>query len=95
MACSEDFRTNWSTSLFFKLIHCVENTNVPTVWMDWEEEDGSIDDHKKRHGQVVTEMVVIMIVRTIFHAVMLAPLVYAGTEICRNYCQRTEFESVL
>ena len=85
LACSEDFRTNWTTSLLFKLIHCVENTNVPTVWMDWEEKEGSIEDHKRRHGQVVTEMVVIMIIRTIFHVVMLAPIVYTGMGIQRNY----------
>ena len=48
--------------------------------MDWEEKDGSIDDHKKRHGQVITEMVVIMIIRIIFHAVMLASIVYTGVD---------------
>ena len=48
--------------------------------MDWEEKDGSVDDHKKRHGQVITEMVVIMIIRIIFHAVMLAPIVYTGVD---------------
>ena len=63
-----------------KVIHCFENTNIPTVWMDWDEKDGSIEDHKKRHGQVVKEMIVIMIIRIIFHAVMLAPIVYTGKE---------------
>ena len=58
----------------------MENTNIPTAWMDWEEKDGSIDDHKKRYGQVITEMVVIMIIRIIFHAVMLAPIVYTGVD---------------
>ena len=59
-------------------IHCFENTNIPTVWMDWEEMDGSIEDHKKRHGQVVREMVVIMIIRNLNHAMMLAPIVLTG-----------------
>ena len=32
--CSEDFRTNGTSSLLYKLVHCVENTNVPTLWVD-------------------------------------------------------------
>ena len=89
IAFSEDFRKDWTSSKLAKFIHCFENTNVPTVWMDWEEKDGSIEDHKKRHGQVVTEMVVIMIIRTIFHAVMLSPIVYTGRN--GNYSQSTKF----
>ena len=80
IAISEDFRKNCTSSKLIKFIHSLENTNIPTVWMDWEEKDGSIDDHKKRHGQVITEMVVIMIIRIIFHAVMLAPIVYTGVD---------------
>ena len=76
--CSEDFRRNLNSSLLFKLIHCVENTNIPTVWMDWEEKKGSIEDHKRRHGQVMKEMVVIMVIRTIFNAVMMSPVIYTG-----------------
>ena len=76
--CCEDFRNNWNSSLLFKFIHCVENTNIPTVWMDWEEKKGSIEDHKRRHGQVLKEMVVIMIIRTIFNAVLLTPIIYTG-----------------
>ena len=76
--CSEDFRRNLNSSLLFKLIHCVENTNIPTVWMDWEEKKGSIEDHIRRHGQVMKEMVVIMVIRTIFNAVMMSPVIYTG-----------------
>ena len=76
--CSEDFRKSGSSSLLFKFVHCIENSNIPTVWMDWEEQKGSIEDHKRRHGQVLKEMVVIMIIRSIFNAIMLTPIVYTG-----------------
>ena len=56
----------------------MENTNIPTVWMDWEEKKGSIEDHIRRHGQVMKEMVVIMVIRTIFNAVMMSPVIYTG-----------------
>ena len=78
IAFSEDFRRYWTSSTLEMFIHCFENTNIPTVWMDWEEMDGSIEDHKKRHGQVVREMVVIMIIRNLNHAMMLAPIVLTG-----------------
>ena len=78
IAFSEDFRKKWTSSKLAKFIHCLENINIPSVWKDWDEKDGSIEDHKRRHGQVVKEMVAIMIIRTVFHSLMLAPMVYTG-----------------
>ena len=78
IAFSEDFRKTWTLSPLAKFVHCLENTNVPTVWKDWEEDGGNVEDHKRRHRQVVTEMVVIMIIRTIFHAFMLSPVLFTG-----------------
>ena len=79
---SEDFRKSPSP-LLFKFIHCVENTNIPTVWTDWEEKKGSIEDHKKKHGNVLKEMTAIMIIRTIFNSLMLVPILYTGKTIKR------------
>ena len=76
--CSEDFRTNGTSSLLFKLVHCVENTNIPTVWVDWDEREGTLEEHKERHAQVLTEMNVMMGIRAFINAVMLAPLIYTG-----------------
>ena len=76
--CSEDFRTNGTSSLLFKLVHCVENTNIPTVWVDWDEREGTLEEHKERHGQVLKEMYTMMAIRTFFNAVMLAPIVFTG-----------------
>ena len=65
-------------SILFKFIHCLGNTSDPTVWMDWEEERDSIANHKKRHAIVVKKMVGIMILRSIFHAIMVALILYTG-----------------
>ena len=92
ISCSEDFRKNWTSSMLEKFIHCLENINIPTVWMDWDEKKGSIEDHKKRHKQVVTEMVCIMLIRTFFHSLMFTPIVYTGMNgklkaLDLKYCQ--------
>ena len=80
MAFSEDFRKSWTSFKLPKFFHCLENTNIATVWKDWEEKDGSIDDHKERHRHVIKEMVVIMIIKTVFHFVMFTPIVYTGNK---------------
>ena len=79
IALAEDFKRDLIRSGLSKFFHCWENTNVPKVWMDWEAKNSSFEDYKKRHGQVATEMVVIIIIRNIFHAVMLVPLLFTGT----------------
>ena len=73
------FRSNWTSSLLLKLVHCVENSNIPTVWVDWDEREGTLEEHKERHDQVLTEMFTMMAIRAIFNAVMLAPIVYTGS----------------
>ena len=76
--CSEDFRTSGTSSLLFKLVHCVENTNIPTVWVDWDEREGTLEEHKERHDQVLKEMNVMMGIRAFFNALMLTPIIYTG-----------------
>merc|ERR1719438_332394 len=83
--CSEDFRTNGSSSLLSKFVHCVENTNIPTVWVDWDEREGTLEEHKERHDQVLKEMNAMIAIRTIFNAVMLAPIVYTATNIWERH----------
>ena len=78
IACSPDFKKTFTSSPLANLVHCLENTNVPTVFKDWEEDGGSVEEHKRRHRKVVTEMVIIMIIRTLIHGVMLVPLLYTG-----------------
>ena len=60
------------------IVHGLENANMPTVWRDWDMDPGTIKDHKKRQTKVLMEMILIMVVRIGFHAIMLLPFVYTG-----------------
>merc|ERR1719270_3231868 len=71
--------------LLSKLVHCVENTNIPTLWVDWDEREGTLEEHKERHGQVLKEMYTMMGIRAFFNAVMLAPIVYTATNIWERH----------
>ena len=89
VAFAEDFRKTLTTLKLYKFFHCLENTNIPIAWMDWEEKDGSVDDHKKQHRQVVKEMVVIMIIKTFFHTLMFVPIVYTGKNTFSSFEHQT------
>ena len=75
--CSKHFRKNCK-SVLAMLLHGVENTNMATVWQDWDVDKGTREDHRDRHSQVIKEMVAIMINKAVFHALMLCPIIYTG-----------------
>ena len=60
------------------VIHAVECVSMPSVFRDWDMDDGSVQDHRRRHGKVLTEMVLTIIARFIFHSAMLVPVVLTG-----------------
>ena len=60
------------------IVHGLENANMPTVWQDWDMEKGSIGDHKRRQTRVILEMLLMMVVRAAFHALMLLPFIFTG-----------------
>ena len=51
---------------------------MPTVWQDWDMEKGSVTDHKRRQTKVIIEMLLMMVVRAGFHALMLLPIIFTG-----------------
>ena len=75
-ATSEHFRRNFT--IFSAFIHALENTNIPTCWRDWDQDNGSVTEHKIRHKQVVKEMVSLMTFRTLVHGLLLSPIIYTG-----------------
>ena len=77
IATSEHFRKNCST-LIEMTVHGLENTNIPIVWRDWDVDTGNIKDHKKRSGNVLMEMILIMIAKAVAHATMLLPIIWTG-----------------
>jgi len=78
--CSKHFRKNCK-SVLAMVIHGLENTNLATVWRDWDVDNGTIHDHKERHSEVVKEMVSIMINKAVFHTLMLGPIIFTATTI--------------
>ena len=62
-------------SLLEWIAHGLENANMPTVWKDWDMDKGSIEDHKNRRTRVLVEMLLLMVVRAVFHAVMVLPII--------------------
>ena len=86
VAVSEHFRKFCSFKNSLEVIvHGIENTNIPTVWKDWDTDVGCVDDHRKRHRKVIIEMVLIMLARNVFHVIMLFPYFYTGY-ICTFNC---------
>ena len=71
-------------SLLEWIVHGLENVSMPSVVRDWDMDKGSIEDHKRRRTRVFMEMLLIMIVRAVFHAVMVLPIILLGNNII-NY----------
>ena len=73
---SEPFRA--AGSLFEKLIHVITCSNVPTMYRDWDHEDVSVEEHRRRYKRTETEMGCLLLVNTVFSLVLLGPLWYTG-----------------
>ena len=57
---------------------------MPAVWQDWDMEKGSVRDHKRRQTRVILEMLLIMMVRAAFHALMLLPIIWERHALLEN-----------
>ena len=60
------------------IVHGLENASIPSVWRDWDMDKGGIEDHERRRTRVLWEMVAIMVVRSVFHALMVLPVIITG-----------------
>ena len=60
------------------IVHGLENVNMPSPWRDWDMDRGGIGEHKRRRTRVLLEMIVIMVVRSAFHAIMVLPVIITG-----------------
>ena len=60
------------------LVHGLENANIPTVWRDWDMDQGDRNDHKRRQTRVILEMLMMMVVRAAFHSLMILPIIFTG-----------------
>ena len=75
VACSTKFR---QCTVLQMMIHSVECVSMPSIFRDWDMDNGSVEDHKWRHKKVLVEMMLIIFVRFIIHAIMLVPVIFTG-----------------
>ena len=80
---SEHFRRNCST-LFEMTVRGLENTNIPIVWRDWDVDNGSLEDHRRRSKWVLIEMILVMIAKGLAHGIMLLPILRTGMLLIYN-----------
>ena len=73
---SKEFRKGGSW--FQKAIHVITCTNIPTMFCDWDHEDVSVEEHKKRYKKTEIEMGCLLLVNTVFSLMYLGPLWYTG-----------------
>ena len=78
-----NFRKNCK-NIFEMIVHSLENVNIPTVWRDWDVDKGTHKDQKRRRTKVLLEMVLIMVVRSVFHALMILPVILTGYQSVDN-----------
>ena len=63
---------------FQKAIHVITCSNIPTVYRDWDHEDVSVEEHRRRYKRTEKEMGCLLLVNTVFSLVLLGPLWYTG-----------------
>ena len=69
--------------VFQKTIHIIFNTNIPTPFRDWDHEDVSVEEHRRRHKKTEREMFCLFIVNSVFSLMLLTPLWYTGKFVAK------------
>ena len=73
---SEDFRKTGSR--FQKVIHIINNTNIPQMFRDRDHGHHSVEEHRRRYKKTEIEMGCLLLVNTVFSLMYLGPLWYTG-----------------
>ena len=66
-------------NLLDKLIHSLENTNLPFNCQEWDDGKGDAEEHRRRMHLNWREGFVIIIINAVFNSSLLVPLYYLGT----------------
>ena len=73
-------------NLLDKIIHSIENTNLPFNCREWDDGQGDAKEHRRRMRLNWKEGYVIIVINTIFNATLLVPLCYLGN--CNKFSLR-------
>ena len=77
---SKDFRQEAHKTN--KVIHTLENLNIPSPYRDWDDGDYSVQQFRKRAGAVRCEMIWTQAINFIATLLMIVPLWYTGVCVC-------------
>ena len=61
-----------------KVIHCIENTNIPYNAQEWDDAKGNALEHLKRMKANLVEVMVVILIKFIFNTILLLPICYLG-----------------
>ena len=65
-------------NLLEKIIHCLENTNIPYNVKEWDDDKGDAEEHKKRMQSNWFEVLSVIIIKSVFNFFLLLPFAYLG-----------------
>ena len=72
-----------------RIVNSMETSHVPLPFEDWDNEGGSILEHKQRRKEVVAEVLSVIAVNKLLSLFMFVPLIYTGKyldqEISNSY----------
>ena len=61
-----------------KLIHCLENSNIPHNVQEWDTGKGNAKEHMLRMKANLKETILMILVNTVFNLVLLVPICHLG-----------------
>ena len=61
-----------------KVIHCIENTNIPYNAQEWDDGKGNAKQHRLRMLANLKEVRIVIAIKTIMNTILLMPLAYLG-----------------
>ena len=61
-----------------KVIHCLENTNIPYNSQEWDDAKGNAKEHKKRMEANLKEIKAVIVIKAIFNLSLLTPMIFLG-----------------
>ena len=64
-----------------KVIHCIENTNIPYNAQEWDDGKGDARRHRLRMAANLKEVYIVIAIKTVMNAILLIPLAYLGMYI--------------
>ena len=73
---SDHFRLKFN--FLEKIIHSLENINVPTSCQEWDDCNGDDQEHITRMKANFKEVLIVTIIKTAFNLLLLLPLIYLG-----------------